>query len=223
MMRRKKLLILLPLLIASAAVTGASAGLSSTGSGSATASTGTLDAPVITTATPGGGTVALSWATVTPPDSGAATYYVTRDGGAPAGNCPTSSAPTSATSCTDSGVSAGSHDYNVTVVWRSWTGISTTSAVNLDSGAATKLVLSAATTTPSAGTADNLTITAEDSADNTVTSYVGLHDLTFGGAGSIGSLDPTATDSSGSEIDFGSSTAITFTNGVATVSLARTA
>jgi hypothetical protein len=217
MMRRKNLLILLPLLIAFG-VTGALAGFSSSGSGSATASTGTLQTPVITTATPGAGTVALSWATVTPPGSGTATYYVTRDGGAPAGDCPTSSSPTSATSCTDSGVSAGSHDYSVTVIWRSWTGTSTTSTVNLDSGAATKLVLVAATTTPNAGAADNLTITAEDSANNTVTSYAGAHNLTFGGASSIGSLNPTVTDSSGTAIDLGTSTAITFTNGVATVS-----
>jgi len=104
---------------------------STAGSGSATGSISTLAAPTITTAAPGAGTVELSWTTVTPPGSGSVSYYVSRDGGAPGGNCPGSSAPTTATSCTDSGVSSGTHQYTVTAVWRSWTARSAPKSVEL--------------------------------------------------------------------------------------------
>ena len=46
-------------------------------------------------------------------------------------------------------------------------------------------VLAASTTTPTAG-GDNLTITAEDASNNTVTSYAGSKGLTFAGASTIG-------------------------------------
>ena len=60
-------------------------------------------------ATPGAGTVALSWNPVTAPDGGSVTYYVTRDGGAPAGTARWRASPTAATSCTDSGLPAGTY------------------------------------------------------------------------------------------------------------------
>lgn len=87
-------------------------------------------------------------------------------------------------------------------------------------GAAAKLVLSAQSTTPTAGAGDNLTITAEDSGGNTVTSYAGSKNLTFTGANVApnGTTHPTVTNSSGTAINFGSTTAISFTNGVAQVS-----
>ena len=69
-----------------------------------------------------------------------------------------------------------------------------------------------------AGAGDNLTITAEDTYGNTITTYTGTHNLTFGGASAIGSFTPTVTNSSGTAIAFGSATAITFTNGQATIS-----
>ncbi len=53
-------------------------------------------------------------------------------------------------------------------------------------GAATGLSLSAADTTPTAGVADNLTVTAVDSFGNTVTSYTGSHTLTFSGSSALG-------------------------------------
>ena len=37
----------------------------------------------------------VTWGAVTAPGAGTVTYYVTRDGGKPAGNCPTDAAPTS--------------------------------------------------------------------------------------------------------------------------------
>ncbi|MCU1467540.1 MAG: Mucin-22, partial [Actinomycetia bacterium] len=84
--------------------------------------------------------------------------------------------------------------------------------------AATKLVLSAATTTPAAGAANNLTITAQDAGGNTVASYTGDKTLTFSGALPIGTNTPTVTNKAGTPVTFGTATTITFTNGVATVS-----
>jgi hypothetical protein len=110
--------------VALALATAAAAHFTTTGAGSASAGVGTLTRPAITTATAGAETVTLSWSEVTPPGSGAVSYYVKRDGGAPAGNCPTSSSPSPATGCTDSGLALGSHKYTVTAVWRSWTGTS---------------------------------------------------------------------------------------------------
>ena len=86
------------------------------------------------------------------------------------------------------------------------------------SGVADHFVLSAATTTPTAGDADNLTITAKDSSNITATGYTGDKSLTFSGASSIGSFDPTVTDKTGAAVNFGTAETITFVDGVATVS-----
>ncbi len=82
---------------------------------------------------------------------------------------------------------------------------------------AAKFVLTAATATPTAGEADNLTITALDAYGNLATSYAGSQSLTFSGASAIGTNKPTVANSSGTAIAFGTATAITFTAGVATV------
>src|SRR5215217_2410750 len=74
---------------------------SSVGSGSASAAVTNLPAPTIATATPEAGAVTLTWGAVTPPGAGTVTYYVTRDGGAPAGTCPTAAAPTAVLTCKD--------------------------------------------------------------------------------------------------------------------------
>src|SRR4029077_1771866 len=68
------------------------------------------------------------------------------------------------------------------------------------------------------GASDNLTITAKDAYGNTITSYTGSHNLTFGGPHAIGAFTPTVTDSAGVATNLGTATAIVFTNGVATVS-----
>ena len=85
-------------------------------------------------------------------------------------------------------------------------------------GRPTACRFSAATTTPAAGAADNLTITALDSFGNPATGYTGPKNLTFGGANTIGTFAPTVTNSTGTPVNFASSTAINFTNGTATVS-----
>ena len=175
----------------------ASAYFRSTGSGTASASAGSLSAPTGVTATAGAGTAVLHWNAVTPPASGPVTYYVTRSGGAPAGNCPTSTSPTGVTTCTDSGLAAGSYSYTVTAVWQSWTATSSPATnVTLASGAASKIVLSGATTGLVSGTTRIFTATVEDAAGNTVTSGPDAGaSITFAqttGAGTVTGLGTTA-------------------------------
>src|SRR3954452_1801543 len=198
--------------------TAATAFFTATGSGHATATVGSLSDPGAPTATAGAGTVALGWSTVSPPSgTGTVSYYVKRDGANAGGNCPTQASPSTATSCTDSGLSAGTYHYTVTALWQSWSATSSSSTVTVASGALHHFSLTAATTTPTAGAADNLTITAKDSAGNTVTAYGGDTSLTFSGASTIGSNQPTVTSKTGTAVAFGTAETISFTNGIATV------
>ncbi len=158
---------------------GAFAYWSNAGEASASASLATLSAPTISSATAGAGTVALTWSAVAAPSSGTVEYYVTRDGGAPSSGCPSSSSPSTATSCTDTGVAIGTHEYTVTAMWRSWTATSTAKSVSVTFGPVTHFQVGAASTTPTAGETDNLTITAKDASNNTVSTYAGSKTLTF--------------------------------------------
>ena len=58
-----------------------------------------------------------------------------------------------------------------------------------------------------------MTINAHDAHGNDINGAV---NLTFSGAGSIGTYNPTVTNNAGTAINFGNTTAITFTNGVST-------
>jgi hypothetical protein len=209
-------------LLAALAITAggdALAYFSSVGSGSASAAVTKLTAPAISAATPAaGGTVALTWGGVTPPGSGSVTYYVTRDGGNPAGTCPAKAAPTTVVTCKDSGLAVGEHTYSVTALWHTWTALGGTKTADVTIGEATKFTISGSTTTPAAGGSVNLTITAKDANDSTVTTYTGSHSLVFSGASaSPAGNAPTVANSSGTAVAFGSATALTFTAGVATV------
>jgi hypothetical protein len=193
-----------------------------TGSGQASnsATVATLGAPTITNATTGAEMVALSWSAVTPPGEGTVEYYVTRDGSTTSAGCPSSSSHSTVTSCTDTNVPVGAHKYKVTAVWRSWTSTGVEQTVTVAYGPATHLVLEAASTTPAAGEADNLTVIAKDASNDTVGTYTGSHSLIFEGAGEAGGEEPVVVDQSGSEKNFGEETEITFTEGKATVSSA---
>lgn len=176
--------------------------------------------PTITTATPAnGGTVALTWTAVTPPGSGTVTYSISRNGGGASGTC---SSALTVLSCSDSGLDPGTYNYVVTAKWRSWTAASSTKAATVTVGRATRLTLTAASSTPSAGAADNLTIAATDAGGSAVTTYTGSHSLTFSGAAaSPGGTVPTVSNSSGTDVTFGTATAITFSAGVATVNTSK--
>ena len=201
---------------------GAFAYWSNAGEVNASANLATLSAPTISSATPGAGTVALTWSAITPPAGGTVEYYVTRDGSAPGSGCPSSSSPSTATSCTDTGVSIGAHAYTVTAVWRTWTATSTTKSATVAFGPATHFQLEATSTTPTAGETDNLTITAKDASNNTVRTYASAHSLSFEGAGeSPSTTKPIVVDKSSVARSFGEATEITFTEGKATVASSK--
>ena len=90
--------------------------------------------------------------------------------------------------------------------------------ITVTAGTATKYVI-AGSSTQTAGSANNLTITFEDGSGNTVP-YTGDKTLTFSGADSSTNprTAPTVTDTAGTAVAFGVPTTIYFTNGVATVS-----
>jgi hypothetical protein len=215
--------------VAVALVLAAAAGLSVTtsiaaaywpgaGQGSGLATLATLSAPTISSATAGAETVELSWSSVTAPGESPVEYYVTRDGGAPAGSCPSVNAPSTVTTCTDTGVPIGAHKYVVRAVWRSWSAASAEQSATVSFGAATHFVLEATNASPAAGEADNLTITAKDASNNTVRTYTGTHALLFEGASESSSgSKPIVIDKSGTSRPFGEATEITFTEGKATV------
>ncbi len=113
---------------------------------------------------------------------------------------------------------AGSYTLTATDGSRSITTATSSPATVISPASGTQFVLTPATGSPNAGAGDNLTITAEDTFGNTITTYVGSHNLTFGGASTIGSFTPTVTNSSGTAVAFGSSTAINFVTGQATIS-----
>ena len=196
---------------------------SSEGVGEASAGVTKLSVPKITAATPAvGGTVTLTWSAVTAPGTGTVTYYLTRDGGAPAGTCPSEAAPTAVVTCKDSALAVGSHEYAVTAVWRSWSAVSTVSTAKITVGAATHFTIAAASLTPGVSVADNLTITAKDENEAIVTTYTGSHSLVFAGAAaSPGGTKATVANSSGTATNFGSATALTFTAGVAAVASSK--
>jgi len=208
-------------LLAAFAVAGSALSyFSSVGSGNASAAVAKLTAPTISAATPAaGGTVTLTWGAVTPPGAGSVTYFVTRDDGNPAGNCPTAAAPTTVTTCKDSGLAIGEHTYRVTARWQTWTAVGGTKTANVTVGETTKFTISGSTAAPAAGGSVNLTITAKDAKNSTVTTYTGSHSLVFSGASSSPAGNPpTVANSSGAAVAFGSATALTFTAGVATIS-----
>lgn len=67
-----------------------------------------------------------------------------------------------------------------------------------------------------AGTANALTITVIDGVGGTALSSSEDKSLTFSGANLIGGNTPAVTDNSGTAVNFGTATTITFTNGVST-------
>jgi hypothetical protein len=134
--------------------------------------------------------------------------------------------PANYTFTTGSGHDNGTHTFSATLKTAGTQSITATdTATSTITGSqtgivvtASKLVLGAATTTPAAGAPDNLTITAEDVLGHTATNYTGSHSLTFNGASpSPNNTQPTVTNSSGAAVNFGSSTAISFSEGAAKV------
>lgn len=105
------------------------------GSGTASTSTGTLNAPSApATSVTGPAAVHLSW-TGSPLSNGmsALGYYVTRSSGPAPTACGTLAAPLATVTCNDTGVADGTHTYTVTAVYGSWTarGAASTPAITV--------------------------------------------------------------------------------------------
>lgn len=194
--------------------------LGANGSGTASAAVSKLPAPEITAATAApDGTVALSWTPVSAPAAGTVRYYVTRNGKAPDGNCPASASPEAVTACTDSGLSPGSYEYVLTAVWGGWRAAGSPSTAQVTVGPASRFALDGSASTVNAGASVKLTITAQDEAGNTVTTFSGPHSLVFAGAAaSPDGEQPTVSNNSGTAVAFGTPTTINFTQGAASVS-----
>ena len=95
--------------------------------------------------------------------------------------------------------------------------LSGNSSLTVSPAAASRLVVTGSAT-QTAGAAQALTITATDPYGNTATAYTGAKNLTFSGANSSTNpaTAPTVTNNAAAAIAFGSTTAVTFTSGVAT-------
>jgi hypothetical protein len=191
-----------------------------------TVATGALDHFGVTA--PGAATANVAvTVTVTAADSGNRT--ITGYSGTPVFSSTDGSAvlPSGYTYTTGTGADNGAHAYtnavtlktngNQTVTASDTGKAGTSSPITVTGGAVPTLVLAAATTSPTAGVADNLTITAKNALGSTDTTYTGDKSLTFGGANPIGANNPTITNKTGTATSFGSAAVITFTNGVATV------
>lgn len=183
-------------LLSLAAAGTAVAYFTATGAGSSPVAVSAIAQPTITAATPAtGGTVALTWGAVTAPGSGTVTYTVSRNGEKAAGTC---SSALTVVSCTDSGLEPGTYTYIVTAKWRTWSTSSPAKAATVAVGPIDHFNLGASSQTPTAGAADNLTLTAKDAKGGTVTTYAGSHNITFNGApSSPNGTVPTVADSSG--------------------------
>jgi hypothetical protein len=94
--------------------------------------------------------------------------------------------------------------------------------VTITPAAAAKFTVTAANPAPTAGTGDNLTITAIDLYGNVATGYTGSHNVVFGPTGTTTTSPAgnvaTVDDSAGNHVAFGTATPIVFTAGVSTVS-----
>ena len=108
--------------------------------------------------------------------------------------------------------------HNVTVSAKlDGSSLTNTQTVTFAPGVATKLVVTGSGA-QTAGAAQGLTITAKDAFSNTATGYTGAKNLTFTGASSSTNpaTPPTVANNLAAAIGFGSTTAVTFTNGVST-------
>ncbi len=197
---------------------------SANGAGTAAAAVTQLGTPTITAANAAtGGTVALTWQAVTAPDGGTVTYYVTRNGGEPEGNCPGVEEPSTALTCTDSSLNPGTYSYKVTAIFHTWSKTSAVMNATVTVGPVAKFAISGTPTTAAAGAAINLTITAQDAAGGKVTTFTGTHNLVFSGAAnSPGGTAPSVVgNASTTAINFGTATPLTFTTGSTTVASSK--
>ncbi len=92
-----------------------------------------------------------------------------------------------------------------------------TQTETVNAAAASAYRITAASSTPTAGSTDALAITLVDQYQNVESAFTGSKNLTFAGLGTAASgMSPTVTNSGGSAINAGASTTINFANGMST-------
>ena len=175
--------------------------------------------------------ITVSWTAVTARGPGTVKYYLTRTGGAaPKSTCPTTAATAQseaeliaangALRCTDEGLAAAeTRHYTVTAIWHTWTSTSGETSATA-TGSVSKFVVSAEAAEVEAGAADNLTVTAEDSASRIVTTYTGPHAITWEAspAESPSGEKAYVTSTTGVHVASKGEASLTFTAGKASVS-----
>ena len=188
------------IVVALVAAVGSYAYFTNTGAGSGTpASSGLLGAPTGVAGSVTGSTVSVTWNAptgVTAPPQG---YYVQRYlGSIPSAACGTSltslTAPSSVTSCSDTGVGAGTYTYTVTAVYNSWSATSTASSSVTVLGVASQLVFTTSPQTLTAGVlSGTITVQRQDASNNPVTTGSLVVSLSKSSTGGV-LLDPTGTN-----------------------------
>jgi hypothetical protein len=185
MTRARLLKLFLPALAVLATGVVAWAYWTTQGSGNASASVGTLNAPTdVSVPSSASGSVHVTWTGSTLGDglTPASGYYVTRirnsdsSSSNACGTSPSSLLSSTATSCDDEGVPDGTYHYTVTAVYHSWTATSAASgdvvtAATLDHFAV------AAPANATAGSAVDLTVTAKTASNDTLSGYTGTVDF----------------------------------------------
>ena len=174
----------------------------SSNSSTATATARSLGTPAVGTASVVSGDVSFS---VAAPSSGPAPTGYRVDRSAPSAASAVCSLPAAGGTCTDAAAVAGATNtyavYALLGAWESPTAATVSAAVP-----ALSFLVTPSTTTPTAGTAFTVTVTARSGTD-TDTGYSGSRSLTWSGGQSIGAHTPAYPATA------------TFTGGVATVSV----
>jgi hypothetical protein len=161
------------------------------GTGTASATAGTLNAPtaVIASATPGSSTVGVSWTAST--GLSPAGYYVIRtrtSDSTTAAACGSSpSSLITGTSCNDATVPDGTYTYTVVAKLATWTTTSAASnSVTVASAVLDHFSVTPASTTQTSGSPFSVTVVARDASNNVLTNYAGtIHFTTTDPSGSV--------------------------------------
>ena len=215
---RRIALVLVTLLAGAAAALAYFTG--TTGSQGAGGTVGALSAPsgvsASSTSTPGA--VSVSWTAPSTPNGDSPSYVVQRssDGGttwgSAGGNCPAASGSFTATTCTDTGLAAGTYKYRVTSYWKSWSATGSAASVTLAYGpASTVTVVSGSGQSATVNTAfsSQLVAIVKDAQGNPVPGVT----VTFTAppSGASGTFANSSTSMAATSASNGQATSTTFT------------